>query len=279
MSENRPDVRGVYMYTEAKLKKQLSAMKIPHDGALLVHSSYKSMGEIKGGAETVVDVLCDYMSEGLLLAPTHSWDTVDAQHNTYDPSSTPSCTGIIGQLLLKRKGAIRTLHPTHSMAVYGKNAEKFAEGEEYRSTPCPRNGCMGKLLDMRGSVLFIGCPLTKNTFIHGIEEWSDVPNRLGESYTCYIIRHDGSIFLGSMQPHESPCGDVSRNFGKLEKPFFRLGVAVEGQFGDARCVLCNCRRMTRLTSELLIFNQDLFLDDEPVSDTLLDSLKKEYITI
>ena len=267
------------MYTAKQIEAQLRKMKIPQDGTLLVHSSFKSMGEISGGAETVIDVLCRYMNDGLLLMPTHSWDTVNAGNAFFDPKTTPCCTGILGQLLLKRNGVLRSIHPTHSLAVFGKDAAQFIEGEHTVSSPCARNSCMGKLLDRKGKILFIGCNLSKNTFLHGVEEWCGIENRLGEEYACFLTLHDGSTYIGAMQPHDAPIPDVSVNYAKMTDPFLKLGAAIEGQLGDAHCYLCDCARMARITTELLIINPDLFLDDQPVPEPLLKDVGKGYYVL
>lgn len=264
------------MYTARQLQAQLKKMNISRDGTLLVHSSYKAMGEVKGGAETVIDALCGYMAEGLLVMPTHSWATVNAGNAVFDPASTPSCTGILGQLLLRREGAVRTIHPTHSLAVYGRDAADFAAGEESMTTPCGRKGCMGKLLDRKAKVLFIGCGLDKNTFLHGVEEWCGIENRLGDEYLCILTLHDGSTRIGSMQPHHAPVEDVSVNYAKMTGPFLQLGAAIEGHLGDAHCYLCDCARMARITTELLIVQPDLFLDGEPVAPELLADVARGY---
>ncbi|MBE6753163.1 MAG: AAC(3) family N-acetyltransferase [Ruminococcaceae bacterium] len=260
------------MYTKDELKKQLEAMNIPHDATLLIHSSMKAVGEIEGGAETLLDCLCEHLSDGLLVMPTHTWDTIDDQHNVFNPATEPSCVGILGMLLLKREGAVRSLHPTHSVAAWGKDAAAFVAGEHFCETPCARNGCMGKLLDRHGLIMFLGCPLTKNTFLHGVEEWCGIENRLGEPKVRFIVMPNGEQFMGTMRGHCAPVPDVSQNYGKMEQPFLQLGAAEEYRLGDARCVLCKCEDMVRITSELLIICPDLFLDNEPVSSELLGRL-------
>lgn len=264
------------MYTARQLQAQLRKMDIPRDGTLLVHSSFRSMGEVKGGAQTVIDALCEYMADGLLVMPTHSWATVNAENPVFNPASTPGCTGILGMLLLEREGSVRTVHPTHSLAVWGRDAADFAAGEHLMTTPCGRKGCMGKLLDRKAKVLFIGCELSKNTFLHGVEEWCGIENRLGDEYACMLTLHGGSMFIGSMQPHRAPVNDVSVNYAKMTEPFLRLGAAIEGQLGDAHCYLCDCARMARITTELLIVQPDLFLDGEPVDPVLLADVARGY---
>lgn len=260
------------MYNRDVLMKQLEAMNIPKDATVLVHSSMKSVGEVEGGADTLLDCLCELVSDGLLVMPTHTWDTVNDENNLYNYAQTPSCTGILGKLLLERHGAIRSLHPTHSVVAWGKDAKSFVKDEHLRTTPCAREGCMGKLFDRKALVLFIGCPLSKNTMIHGVEEWTGTENRLSEPRVRNIVMYDGSLYMGMMCVHQSPVGDVSVNYAKLEKPLMKLGAATEHKLGDARCVLCQCDKMVRIVTELLICEPDIFLDDKPVQKKWIEAL-------
>ena len=262
------------MYTKQQLLSQLAEMNIAPDASLLVHSSMKAVGEVEGGADTVLDAFCEHLHDGLLVMPTHTWATVNSEHCTYDYRTEPSCTGILGSLLMNRPGAVRSLHPSHSVAAWGHDAKAFVEGEHLAQTPCPRDGIMGKLLDRGGKILFLGCPLSKNTFIHGVEEWAQIPDRLGEPELRYILMPDGSTYFTMVSPHHAPVPDVSLNYTKLEAPFIELGIASVHQFGDARCVLCDCAGMTRVVSEMLILEPDLFLDDKPVSRRLIDAVSE-----
>ena len=47
-------------------------MNIDQNGTIIVHSSMKSIGEVEGGADTVLDAFSEYMKDGLLVFPTHT---------------------------------------------------------------------------------------------------------------------------------------------------------------------------------------------------------------
>ena len=51
-------------YTKEDLIKDLDRLGIDRNGTLLVHSSYKSIGDVEGGGETVIDALMEYMKDG-----------------------------------------------------------------------------------------------------------------------------------------------------------------------------------------------------------------------
>lgn len=68
--------------------------------------------------------------KGLLLLPTHTWKTINAENPVFDVDNEPACVGILPNLFLKRPGVIRSLHPTHSMAGYGKDAASYLDGKK-----------------------------------------------------------------------------------------------------------------------------------------------------
>ena len=256
------------MYTKQDLIDSIIRIGVLPSDTLLVHSSMKAIGEVEGGADSVLDAFIEYMrDEGLLIFPTHTWDRIDEEYNVYNPMTEPSCVGLLTNLFRKRPGVIRSLHPTHSVAALGKDAEEFTSGEENVDTPCSRRGCYGKLYDRRAKILFIGCSLKKNTFIHGVEEWSNIPNRLMEKpRQLKIALPDGSIIDRPLHSHYFPDGDISYNYDKLLPPFLHYGVAKKGMIGDAESFLCDAVGMADITTGFLQRNPKLFDDGNPIPE-------------
>jgi aminoglycoside 3-N-acetyltransferase len=255
------------MYTTADFLSALAALRISPTGTLLIHSSMKAIGPVEGGADTVLDACIAYMRDGLLLFPTHSWSDENLVDNVYNPLTEPSCVGILTNLFLRRPGVVRSLHPTHSVAALGRDAAAFVAGEEFAETPCPRAGCWGRLYDRGAQILFLGCSLKRNTFIHGVEEWNTIPNRLADQPRLLkIVMPDGRLFDRPLRGHSCPIGDVSQHYDKLLPAFLARGIAHRGQFGDADCYVCDAVGMADVTSAFLRHNPDLFLDDAPIPE-------------
>lgn len=254
------------MYNYQSLYNDLKKMKLDPRGTLLVHSSMKSIGEVEGGAETVLDVLCDYMKDGLLVFPTHTWNTINEENRVYDSRTASSCVGILTNLFLKRPGVLRSLHATHSVAALGRDAESYIAGEEQANTPCPKNGCWGRLYDRQATILFIGCRLNRNTFIHSVEEWMDIPDRISDwTLPLTILDREGKEYHIDMHRHCcSFSDDISQNYVKLEEPFATLEALYQTTLGDAACLVCNANRMGDLTAEFLQKDPALFADQTPV---------------
>jgi hypothetical protein len=118
------------------------------------------------------------------------------------------------------------------------------QGDEKRDTPCPRNGCYGKLYDMSAKILFVGCSLKTNTIIHGVEEWNGIPNRLTDTHQQLKIRTpDGRLIDRPLRRHHHPSGDVSRNYDKIEDALLETGTTRLGRIGNAKTYVCDARRM------------------------------------
>ncbi len=170
----------IHSYDKEQLKKDLQNMGLKPTDALMVHSSMKSIGAVNGGADVVVDAFMEYLSEGLLMMPTHTWKQMSEEYNVFDPETEPGCVGIIPNIFKDREGVVRSLHPTHSIAAYGKNAVEYIKGEEELNTPCAPGGCWDRLRAVNAKILLVGVTHARNTFIHAIEEVFDVPERFTE---------------------------------------------------------------------------------------------------
>lgn len=255
------------IYTKDDINKQLKDIGLRHDDTVLVHSSMKSVGEVCGRADTVLDALSEYLSGRLLIFPTHTWRDINDQRNVFDPAIEPACVGILPNLFMKRPGVVRSWHPTHSVAALGRGAREYVQGEERWDTPCSRGGCYGKLYDLSARILFVGCTLKTNTTIHGVEEWNGVPNRLTNTHQLLNIRTpNGELIDRPMRRHYHPSGDISHNYDKIEDALLRTGIAKLGRVGDAKTYVCDVQPMVDLVSAFLKRNPDLFLDKTPIPE-------------
>jgi len=252
------------MYTKQDLLNAIIEIGIKPDDTLLIHSSYTAIGEVQGGADTVLDVFTEYLQDdGLLILPTHSWAHIGKENPLYDPETEPSCVGYLTNLFMKRPGVIRSLHPTHSVAAIGKDAVDYTSGEEYSDTPCPRKGCWGKLYDRKAKILFLGCTMKRNTYLHGVEEWNEIPDRVDEEITVvYQIKMpDGSLReLPSHRHHCSTSNDVSFNYDRVQPTFAKNNAIKFGKIGRADSILGDAVMMADIVTQLLKRNPHIFED-------------------
>ena len=255
------------MHTKKSLLRDLEKAGINKCGTLLVHSSMKALGEVNGGADTVLDAFIEYMKEGLLLFPTHSWSEDNLKDNIYDPLTEPSCVGLITNLFMKRKNVYRSLHPTHSVSAIGSRAKEYIQNDNDVHTPCPRHGCFGSLYDENADILFLGTSLQTNTFLHSVEEWMKVPDRINQKAKLIRIKlDDGTYKEVELFSHHSSHGDVSKNYDKIQDALFYNGYAKEVKIGGAKSILVQVKPMADLIVSFLEKDMDLFSDKKPIPE-------------
>ncbi len=247
------------MHTYESLKKDIMALGIMPNDKIKIHSSLKSVGEISGGGDTLLDVFCDYLKDnGLLVLPTHTWKNTIDNGFVFEPKRTASNLGVLPNLFLKRENIHRSLHPTHSVAAFGKEAESFVNCTFPPHTPCARDGCYGKLYDIGAKVLLLGVTLTTNTFFHCIEETEQknsgimskkpLPTKIkfetGEIVDCPVHY---AVYWTSV------------NFDKAMEIVLAEETTKTGKIGDADCILLDCRKIYPIIKEMLDKEPDIFL--------------------
>ena len=253
-------------YTKEQLVQQLRSMGIKATDSLLVHSSMKSVGEVQGGADTLIDALMEAVSEGMLMMPAHTWKQMSTEYSLFDPQTEPVCVGIIPELFRKRPGVVRSLHPTHSMAVYGQGAEEYMKGEEERTTPCAPEGCWGRLKNVKAKILLIGVTHARNTYIHSIEESYDVPERFTDEPVRFQIKlPDDSVKNVDMYRHYNKKeAHISEMYDKMEAGYEQTGAAKKVRLGDAQCILCDAEKLYEVTGRILTKEVNCFIDRESI---------------
>ena len=232
--------RSYMKYTKQNVKAALSALGIRSHDTVLIHTSFKSVGEFEGGPDAFIDAFCEYLSDGTFIIPTHTWDNVNSENPLYDVRKTPPCIGLVPRCAAKRKDGIRSLHPTHSVWVFGKGKEDIIRGEENAETPAPVGGAWWRLGECGAKILLIGVGLNRNTYIHAVDEIAGLDNRLAaEPFDVTVIDWNGNSSRTKMRPH---FNTGSENFGNFERPLTELGAISRGKLCDADIVLVDAAR-------------------------------------
>src|SRR5262249_10781099 len=140
--------RAMSVISGNRLVKELEMLGIQPGDTLMMHSSLGSLGSVDGAAETVVNALLQVVGvEGTLLVPAFRdsvWGAPDAFGNTdcgtcpqrLCPSRQPGFQGVIAETIRRRRGSLRSCHPTHSWAALGPRAEQLLAGHRDSPTPC-----------------------------------------------------------------------------------------------------------------------------------------------
>ena len=227
---------------------------IRHDDKVVIHASLRSIGPIENGADGLIDAMIEYLNEGLLIIPAHTWDEVGRNNPNYDVKTQVPCIGKLSEVAVARKDGIRSLHPTHSVVAFGKSAAEFIKGEEKCGSPAPVNSCLSRLYEENGKVLLIGVGHERNTYLHSVDERLGIPDRLNPNPFVINIRdYDGNIIQSPpFRTHYTVASDtcVSEYYPNYKEAFEHDGAVTYGHLGKALVYICDCRKMTDTVKKL-----------------------------
>ena len=240
------------MVTKQEIIDGLKDLGLRAGDAVVVHSSLSSFGRVEGGAQTVVDALLEVIGpKGTLAVPTFSFEP-----DVFDPEQTPSTVGKIAETVRKLPGAIRSKHPTHSVAAIGPLARVITEGHE-NTDPFGRGSALFKLLQANGKVLQLGVDQTTCSMVHVAEEIVGLP--FLDRRRCVGVRMpDGKVIRKWVR--RPGC---SRGFGVLDAPLRQRGQLSETMIGKCRARLFTARALVEAAVEMLRSDPESLLCTRP----------------
>jgi aminoglycoside 3-N-acetyltransferase len=259
-------------YTKKDIISALEKMNAPQGSVVLMHISLRSVGDVEGGAQALLDALIEYFTAkgGLFCVPTHTWDNLGKDKITLDMQNPESNLGAFTELAARDKRGVRSENPTHSMMVFGdrQKALDFVAGEEKVPTPTDPESCYGKLYKMGGFVLLVGVAQDKNTFLHCAEQILDIPDRMAtEPIKVTVRKESGELYRRELTLFDcSFTDDISLQFTKYDTAFRYHRAITDGFIGSAPAQLCSTVRMKEAME--LIFSRsegrDPLSDKEPI---------------
>jgi aminoglycoside 3-N-acetyltransferase len=209
-------IRTFYTFTPADLRACLVEIGIARGDSVLVHSSFDAFEGFTGKPTDVIAALMDAVGpEGTLLMPTLPFTGTAVawvkENPVFDVARTPSRMGLITELFRRSPGVMRSVHPTHPVAAWGKDAEAYVAGHHLARTPCGLGSPFARLLERAGKILLLGVDIGSMTFYHCVEELLEprfpVSPFTREIYQLSSRQKDGAIVVTQTRLFEP---DVSR---------------------------------------------------------------------
>jgi aminoglycoside 3-N-acetyltransferase len=185
------------MLTFEQLVDGFRKLGVEAGDTLLVHSSYKSLGEVEGGPQTVIRALETTLgAAGTLIMPTFNFDFNKGV--PWDVRKTRSKMGALTEVVRVDPRAKRVFHPFYSFAVLGKHAEMLGS-LRYKSA-YERNSVFGKLRDLDGKIMVIGLSYNDSmTFFHHIEQMEGVDYRFLKQFTGEVTDENGNTYTDTFE--------------------------------------------------------------------------------
>lgn len=234
--------------TKQNIIDGLKELGVAEGQKILMHSSLSSLGHVEGGATTVIEaVLSAIGSTGTLLVPTITVGIKEtaATLPVFDPANSPGWTGVIPETFRKRSDAIRSLHPTHSVAAIGVDAKRLTEEHIASIMPCDDLSPYGKLAALEDSyILLVGVDHESSTMFHHVEELAGDQTRFQPGFARAKIIVNGQQIIRHMILHQY---GTPTNFNIMEPIFLERGIQKNTQIGQATIRFVHVKKMVQAT--------------------------------
>jgi aminoglycoside 3-N-acetyltransferase len=228
--------------------RALKHLGVARGDRLLVHSSLRLLGWVNGGADAVIDAIQDSVGpSGTVMMPAFTFPPAEI----FDPLRTPSTMGAISETFRKRPDVTRSIHPTHSVAIWGADKDRLAAG--HRTATALGVGSPGHLiLAEGGDIILLGVGHWANSAVHVAEAiakvpYLDIPYSDQYAHTLRSRLPDGS--LAEFPPKENP--GCSINFTAVEQPLKEEGLIVYRRDGDTLAQRVSGRGLLKTIPRLL----------------------------
>jgi aminoglycoside 3-N-acetyltransferase len=224
--------------TRQSIAESVRSLGLKPGGVVFMHSSLSSLGEVDGGADTVVDALLDVLGpEGTLAVPTFS--SINRRRGrAYDPDRTPSEVGHITNTLRSRPNAFRSPHLWQSMSAIGKRAEEMMS--VHRPAAWAADGPFWRLYEWDAHIMLLGVPYFRSTFWHLIEQWVQPAYARWKTSTGRVRHRDGTE-SPLQETTFGPKPGYSHDFNKFGSRLEAKGLVNIGTIGNAMARLYRAR--------------------------------------
>jgi aminoglycoside 3-N-acetyltransferase len=228
---------------------QLRALGVKAGGVLLVHTSFRTVRPVEGGPLSLIEALRESLGpDGTLVMPSMS-DNDDVPFDPATGASAPDL-GIVPALFWRIPGVVRSDHP-FAFAAIGPHAAAIT-ADPLPLPPHIAASPVGRVRDLDGQVLLLGCGHDANTTLHLAEIVGDAPYRVPRHCT---VNQDGCPLRIDYGENDHCC----ERFALADEWLRSRGLQSEGRVGHAHARLMRSQDLVRVTVENLRRDPLVFL--------------------
>jgi len=255
-------------FCKADLVLALHRVGVAPGDTLLVHSSLDKFSAFLGTPTEIILALQEAVgSTGMLLMPTLPFTGTAVEYvqrgTVFDVKKSPSQMGLLTELFRRSPGVVRSVHPTHAVAAWGRFAAGMVKDHAFSGTPCGRQTPYGRLLDFEGKILFLGTGIGVMTFFHAVEEILESQFPFSpftkEVYSPKSRDEQGNLVDSEMRLFE-PKYSRRRNLEKLVPVLKERGWWNETRIGGIQVILLKASQVLEATS--ILASQRVYCYDE-----------------
>jgi aminoglycoside 3-N-acetyltransferase len=165
---------------------------------------------------------------------------------------TISMMGLVTEMFRRREGTLRSLHPTHPVLAYGRDAAALIADHEHCLFPCGPGSPFDKFRKLNGKILFFDVSFGAITFFHHVEDlFKDrlpFPVYDDRLFSVTTIDARGTNHVVQTRTFSRT---VARRAHKLRVEMERRGQLRRGRVGNSRFILANAEDVVSCFGEMV----------------------------
>jgi aminoglycoside 3-N-acetyltransferase len=248
------------MHSPAEISEDLRRAGLAENDNLILHSSYKSTGGVPGGPQEIIRAIQDVIGpNGNLMVPTFTYSMPMWNIEPFHRENSKSRTGSIPESVRLHPRALRSFHPTHSVAVIGPDAEEIVRNHLH-STPLGIGSPFHRMYERGAKILMLGTFQDTNSTLHYCEvlavPYVNVAFSKSQDFEIAWFVNDKEQ-LEYTQIFEIP--GCSRGFRAIEQPLREEGILKDVRIGDAASQIMDMKPLVNSAVNLLKKSPGLLL--------------------
>jgi len=242
-------VRGGF--GEQALVKTLHGLGVVPGDAVMIHSGFTPSHGFEGDVQTLISAFQTAVGpEGTLVMMTMPFKGMSAydwlaKGKVFKVKRSVSKVGIVTEVFRRSHGVIRSVHPTHPVAAWGRQAKEFTRRVTEPVLFGP-DSPFGRLVDMGGKVLLYDVPFRRMTFEHYLEDRIQshlpVPLYRSQLIDTEVIDHEDNRLTMPVYPLTDEINQV-RVTRRLEKALKRAKILKSGRLSLATLMVADAKAM------------------------------------
>lgn len=236
----------VMIATRSSLRADFARLGIREGEVLMVHSSVRAVGEVRGGVNVIVQALLDSLGlAGTLVAyldfEPFFEDEDEEDVPVFDKRIANAARdhGILHETIRNWPGTLRSDHPDAGVAALGAQAEWITAQHPFQYGYGPGSP-LEKVVLAKGRVLMLGAPLDTITLLHYAEHQARLPDKRIRRYRRLMPGAQGPEWVEFEEfDTADPVHDLLPQdcFERIAKAYLADGRGVQGQVGAAEAFL------------------------------------------
>ena len=247
-----------HAYGEAQLLTTLRSLGIAQGDTLMVHAGFNRFSGFNASPSRLIDTLLEAVGENgnlLMVSMAYMSSAYDylKQGKPFDVRKTVSHMGLVSETFRRRKGVLRSLHPSNPVLAAGPKAQWIVENHDACVQPCGPGSPFDKLGQLHAKVLFYDASIFTNTFFHYLEDSLEArlpfPLFREEIVEATVIDYAGSTRVIRTKAYSQEA--IRRRRPEImTRELDRLGLIKRARVGNSELLLLATDDLLRVVSEM-----------------------------